>query len=455
MTTDTNLKSYSYLKHLGAKKINIFWFRRDLRLHDNAGLFEALKNENPVLPIFIFDENILNKLNNPMDRRVQFIYKNLQSLKIQLQKMGSDLLVFHGTPLEVFKEIQKSCPLDVVFANHDYEPSAIERDLEIGNFLKSVNRGFRTFKDQCVFEKNEILTDQKKPYTVFTPYKKKWLSTVNEFYLKSYPTENYFFNFLKIRDQFQLLKFESLGFQAQDFVFPKTELNAQLLKDYAAKRDFPAEPTGTSLLGIHLRFGTLSVRELAREGKKFSEVWLSELIWRDFFMQILWHFPHVLQGSFRPQFEKIPWRVNASEFEKWCAGQTGYPLVDAGMRELNATGHMHNRVRMVVASFLTKHLMMHWSLGERYFAKELLDFELSSNNGNWQWAAGTGCDAAPYFRIFNPTSQLEKFDSKLIYVKKWVPEYGTLNYVRPLVEHTFARERTLKVFASVLKGRSE
>lgn len=435
-----------------SQSLTLFWYRRDLRLTDNAGLFHALKNNQNVLGLFIFDIEILQNLESD-DRRVLFIYQKLAHLKTELQKLGSDILIEYGRPIEIFKKLNSQYKILNVYTNHDYEPAAIARDIEVQKFLHSHTIQFLSYKDQCLFEKKEVLTDQQKNYTVFTPYKKKWLSQLSEFYIQSYPVEKYYQNLILIQNPLSLPDLNDLGFQNSDFKFPEQKINLSILKDYHLKRDYPGLEKATSLLGIHLRFGTLSPRLAARVALKHSEVWLSEIIWRDFFMQILWHFPHVVNTSFRPDFEKVQWRQNADDFESWCTGNTGYPLVDAGMRELNTTGHMHNRVRMVTASFLTKHLLMHWSLGERYFAAKLLDYDLSANNGNWQWAAGTGCDAAPYFRIFNPTTQMEKFDSELKYVKKWVPEYGTNRYRKPIVEHSFARERALAEFNRTFKGK--
>ncbi len=429
--------------------ITLFWFRRDLRLTDNSGLFEALKNSDNVLPLFIFDTDILSKLESH-DLRVPFIHNTVLNLKDELQKKKSDLLIEHGNTADIFKKLSEKYKIKSIFANHDYEPSAIRRDKDIDDWAKNKNIEFKTFKDHVIFEKNEILTDQQKPYTVFTPYKKKWLASLSKYYLKSYPVDLYEHHFYKLKLSEPVVTLKQMNFKDSNHVYPETEVQTQILKNYAEKRDFPALDQ-TSKLGLHLRFGTVSPRELAREGKKFSDVWLSELIWRDFFTQILWHFPHVVNGSFRPQYENIKWRKNESDFDRWKNGQTGYPLVDAGMRELNQTGHMHNRVRMVVASFLCKHLLMHWHQGERYFASKLLDYDLSANNGNWQWAAGTGCDAAPYFRVFNPTTQLEKFDKDLVYTKKWVPEFGTSQYTKEIVEHTFARDRALTEYKKGLQ----
>lgn len=435
-----------------ADKITLFWFRRDLRLSDNAGLYYALKNKSSVCPLFIFDTEILKGLPAD-DKRVLFIYRTVSDLKKQMIEKGSDLKVYFGKPLEIFQQIASKINVEAIYLNHDYEPSAIQRDLQVEKWAFQNGIEFHSYKDQCIFEKNEILTDGKKPYTVFTPYKNKWLSQVNKFYLKPYSTLKYEKNFLKIKNKTPLISLQEIGFKDDhDFRFPQCVVSLSMLKSYEKNRDYPFLENGTSKMGLHLRFGTVSIRGLARVGIVHSPVWLSELIWRDFFMQILWHFPNVENESFRIAYEKVMWRNSPMEFKKWSEGQTGYPLVDAGMRELNQTGHMHNRVRMVVASFLTKHLLMHWKQGERYFAQKLLDYDLAANDGNWQWAAGTGCDAAPYFRIFNPDSQQQKFDPDFKYVKKWVPEFGTSSYPSPMVDHKFARERALDAFKTALKN---
>ena len=428
----------------------VFWFRRDLRLEDNAGLYFALKNNSKVLPLFIFDTDILYPLDR-RDARVHFIHQAVSQLKDELQQHQSDLMVRTGRPIEVFKQLVQDFPFSKVYTNQDYEPSAVRRDQEVEKFLKSQGIEFCTHKDQVLFEKDEILTGQGKPYTVYTPYKKKVLEHLSSFYLQSYPNQKYFNSFDKTVRLEEMIGLKDLGFEKSDLVFPGKEISVAMLKNYQQTRDFPALPNGTSRLGIHFRFGTISPRVAARLGKKYSSVWLSELIWRDFFMQILWHYPHVVKSSFRPEYDKIAWRNSKGDFERWCAGETGYPLVDAGMRELNATGYMHNRVRMVVGSFLTKHLLIHWLKGERYFASKLLDYDLAANNGNWQWVAGSGCDAAPYFRIFNPQTQLQKFDPDLEYVKKWVPELNDPRYAKPIIDHNAARERCLREYAKALK----
>ena len=430
--------------------VNIFWFRRDLRLIDNAGLYEALKQSKPVVPVFIFDRNILDKLEDKADRRVEFIHAALEEMQVELKKLGSSLEVYYGTPVEVYKKLFNKYTIEKVFANHDYEPYALERELEITKVLKEKGTSLVTYKDQVILEKSEVLKDDGKPYTVFTPYSRKWKAVLTDYQLKPYPTKKYFSNFYKQTPQ-QIPSLNSMGFVAVDKPFPSKDLKEELINKYAEQRNFPGIE-GTSRLGVHLRFGTISVRHLASESKSLSETYLSELIWRDFYQMILWHFPKVGMGkAFRQEYDNINWRKDAGEFDLWCAGKTGYPIVDAGMRQLNATGFMHNRVRMVVASFLSKHLLLDWRLGEAYFAQKLLDYDLASNNGGWQWAAGSGCDAAPYFRIFNPRLQTEKFDKQLKYIREWVPELDSFDYPKPIVDHDFARKRCLEVYSQALK----
>ncbi len=424
-------------------KKTIFWFRRDFRLDDNAGLYHALKNHTNVLPIFMFDQNILDKLEDKKDARLSFIHHAIGQLKTSLQELGSDLIVLYGKPLSLWDSIVQEHDIDAVYTNHDYEPYALERDGAVKELLQEKGIEFHTFKDQCIFEKSEITKADGKPYTVFTPYSKKWKAKLNDFYLKAYPTEKYFEHFEKRSKAEPIISLEAMGFEATDIPLPTKEVSKAVFVQYGEKRNFPAT-RGTSRLGTHLRFGLISVRKLAAYTKGLSETYLNELIWRDFYMMILHHFPHIVGNAFKPKYDQIEWRKDEGDFQKWCEGKTGYPIVDAGMRELNATGYMHNRVRMIVASFLTKHLLLDWRWGEAYFAKKLLDFELASNNGGWQWAAGTGCDAAPYFRVFNPYTQTEKFDKQLQYIKKWVPEFQDFSYPKPIVEHKFARERALE-----------
>jgi deoxyribodipyrimidine photo-lyase len=434
-------------------EVSIFWFRRDLRLHDNAGLFHALKESKNIIPIFIFDTNILNKLSSSKDKRVNFIYQTLFKIKSELVSLNSDLIILSGTPLESFKKLTKKYEIKSVYTNNDYEPYAVKRDLEVENYLKKIGISFQSYKDQVLFEKDEVLNSQNKPYTVFTAYKNKIIHNLNTQIIKEFNCKIYLRNLLKIKKPSVMIDIKSLGFKYIEFKFPSAEVDIASIKAYEKNRNFPYLKHGTSNLGLHLRFGTISVRKLARIAQLYSSTWLSELIWRDFYKQILWHYPEVLNSSFRKQYNNIKWRNSKTDFNKWKSGLTGYPLVDAGMRELVATGNMHNRVRMIVASFLTKHLLIHWSKGEKYFASLLLDYDLSSNNGNWQWAAGCGCDAAPYFRIFNPLTQAKKFDPNDEYIKKWVPEFNTSMYPKPMVNHNFARQRCFKVYSEGLNKK--
>ncbi len=431
------------------QKINLFWFRRDLRVNDNHGFYKALKSGFPVLPVFIFDTEILDKLNDKQDARLNFIHSKLKDLKAEFEKHDSSLKIIHSKPLDVFKSLIKEFQIDSVFTNADYEPYGIARDAEVKVFLESKNIRFKTFTDHVIFEPGTILKPDNTPYTVFTPYSKKWKAHLENAEFESFPSENKLDGLLKC-EAFDFPELAEIGFEQSNAPVPEPDISEQLIVGYEKKRDFPATH-GTSKLGVHLRFGTISIREVTRLARNLSEVFLGELIWRNFFIDILWHFPQVERKSFKPKYERIEWRNNEAEFELWCKGKTGYPMVDAGMRELNATGFMHNRVRMVAASFLAKHLLIDWRWGEAWFAEKLLDFELASNNGNWQWAAGCGCDAAPYFRVFNPEAQLKKFDPKAEYIQKWVPEYGTVNYAQPMVDHKFARERVLNVYKEALK----
>jgi deoxyribodipyrimidine photo-lyase len=429
--------------------VTIFWFRRDLRLNDNAGLYRALKSGNPVLPVFIFDQEILDKLEDKSDARVTFIYNTIENLRSQLHKHGSSLLVVYDKATNAWDKIIKEYPLAAVYTNHDYEPYAAKRDNVVKEKLKQHRIAFHTFKDQVIFEKDEVTKDDGKPYTVYTPYQRKWYATLKPFYLKSYPTEKYLDKLVKI-NHLPLPSLNEMGFVKSEAHFPDREYK-EVIGDYAAKRDFPATK-GTSHMGLHLRFGTVSIRELAKTAHGYhNKTWLNELIWREFYMMILHHFPHTMDHAFRPEYDRIKWVNDEGQFKAWCEGQTGYPIIDAGMRELNATGFMHNRVRMIVASFLTKDLLIDWRWGEHYFARKLLDYEMASNVGGWQWAAGSGTDAAPYFRIFNPESQTKKFDPELKYIKKWVPEYADFGkYPKPIIDHAFARDRCLKAFKAAL-----
>ncbi len=431
--------------------ISICWFRRDLRLDDNAALYHALKSGYAVLPLFIFDRNILDQLENKTDRRVEFIYNTIAGLKDRLQQSGATMEVLYGRPETIFRHLLATYDIAAVYTNTDYEPYATERDGEIGKLLAARMIPFHAYKDQVIFEKNEVLKEDGSPYTVFTPYSRKWKSKLNDFYLSDYPTKKYHRHFLQ-REPAPMPDLRAMGFEPGDGSFPPPAIQGDLLKKYSTKRDYPAIP-GTSRLGLHLRFGTISIRELARKAAGLSETYLKELIWRDFYQMILWHFPKVGKGqAFKAVYDRIKWRNNEKEFAIWCAGQTGYPLVDAGMRELTATGFMHNRIRMVTASFLAKHLLIDWRWGEAWFAEKLLDFDLAANNGGWQWAAGSGCDAAPYFRVFNPTLQAKKFDPDGSYIRRWVPEWEEPTYPSPMVDHDLARKRALDVYGKAVKG---
>ena len=422
----------------------LFWFRRDLRLTDNAGLFYALKEKPIVLPLFIFDSQILERLEDKNDGRVDFIYQTITDLKAQLEKLGSTLLVLYGDPAEIFRKISPAA----VYANEDMEPYAQRRDDMVSKILTQKGSSLKTFKDHVIFARDEVLKDDGKPYTIFTPYSRKWKSKCSAFYLSSYPSEKLLMNLVKA-NPLSIPSLEEIGFEKSGLTFPDRVIRKSIITHYHQQRNYPATQ-GTTRLSVHLRFGTVSIRKLARLANRTNEVWLNELIWRDFYHMILCHFPHVENQSFKPAYDRIVWRNDPDEFNKWCEGKTGYPIVDAGMRELNATGFMHNRVRMIVASFLSKHLLIDWRWGEAYFARKLLDYDLAANNGGWQWASGSGCDAAPYFRVFNPQLQTEKFDPELLYINRWVPEVNTSDYPLPMVDHKVARIRALNVYKEAL-----
>lgn len=422
----------------------IFWFRRDLRLTDNAGLHAALQSGYPVVPLFIFDPEILSKLEDRADRRVDFIFQALQQLNHQLKEYGSRLIVRYGKPVDVIKELTEELQVFAIYTNRDYEPYARNRDAGVENWLKVNGTGFHTFKDQVIFEPGEVLKSDGKPYTIYTPYSKLWKTLLSQQPPGSYPSEhlNRYATGLSLQS---LSTLDEIGFQPSGIIYQAPVVVSERIRHYHETSDIPAIE-GTTRLSVHLRFGTVSIRELVRIALIENETWLGELIWREFFMTILYFFPQVTERSFKPAYDSICWRNNEEEFERWCRGRTGYPIVDAGMRELLATGHMHNRVRMIAASFLTKHLLIDWRWGEAWFARHLLDFDLSANNGNWQWAAGCGCDAAPYFRIFNPYEQTKKFDSRLEYIGKWVPEFQQSDYEAPVVDHSKARLRALEAY---------
>ena len=428
-------------------QVSIFWFRRDLRLEDNVGLCQALSSDHPVQPIFIFDQNILSKLEDKRDARVHFIHTQLQGLNEKLTTHGGQLDVRVGDPMEIWQQLLKDYQIEEVFANRDYEPYALRRDKEVYDLLAENGIRFRGFKDQVIFEKSEVTKDDGKPYTVYTPYSKKWKSFLREEHLQSHPSEE--LKFWYSNTGLNLPSLQDIGFEESPIQIPKKVIGKDKIRDYHKTRDIPSF-FGTSRLGVHLRFGTISIRTLATLARATNEKFFNELIWREFYQMILYHFPHVVEGNFKKSYDLVKWRTDEADFHKWCDGKTGFPIVDAGMRELNETGYMHNRVRMITASFLCKDLLIDWKWGEAYFAKKLLDFDLASNNGGWQWAAGTGVDAAPYFRIFNPASQQAKFDPDFKYIKKWVPEFGTDAYPQPMVDHKLARERTLSAYKDAL-----
>jgi deoxyribodipyrimidine photo-lyase len=427
----------------------IFWFRRDLRLEDNAGLFFALNQYDTVIPLFIFDRQILDLLDNKEDKRVSMIYLMLQKINTELGKHGSSILIKYGHVTEVFGEITSDYQIDAVFCNRDYEPETIRRDKQVEQLLQQRGIVFHTFRDQVIFESDEILKDDGKPYTVFTPYSKKWKQKLQTKNYQSFPSEELLSKC--IRKQFEMPDLTFTGFYLSLKSVPEPVIDSAIIRNYHETRNFPANLQGTSSLSIHLRFGTVSVRKLVATALQENETWLNELIWREFFKSILHHFPEVTKHAFKKQYDMIEWRNNEADFERWRTGTTGFALVDAGMRELSSTGLMHNRVRMLTAGFLTKHLLIDWKWGEAWFASLLLDYDLSANNGNWQWAAGSGCDAAPYFRIFNPDEQIRKFDPEHEYIRRWVPEFGTPAYPEKMVDHVFARQRALVTYQKALR----
>ena len=429
--------------------VAIHWFRRDLRLNDNTALYHALTTHQHVLPLFIFDTSILDELPAD-DKRVSFIHDTLSAIDAELRRMGSGLLVMHGRPEEVWANLLSTYTISAVYTNHDYEPYAQLRDTAIGKILATHQVPFHTYKDQVIRERDEVMKDDGTPYTVYTPYSKKWKATLPEDAYAPRPSEKYQDAFYRAAIP-SMPSLEQMGFTYNDPGVPAPVADENIIRHYHETRDFPGV-MGTTRISVHLRFGTVSIRRLMDVAQRLNEKYWNELIWREFYQMILWNFPHVVGNAFKKEYDRIQWRNHAAEFEAWCTGMTGYPIVDAGMRELNATGYMHNRVRMIVASFLTKDLLIDWRWGEAYFAQKLLDFDLASNNGGWQWAAGCGVDAAPYFRIFNPAEQTRKFDPKGIYIRKWVPELDTMQYPFPIVDHALARKRTLEAYQVALKG---
>lgn len=432
-------------------ELTLFWHRRDLRLHDNSGLYKALKSGRPVQPVFIFDRKILDEL-EPRDARVVFIHRELDRLRQEYAKHGANLKVYYGNPTEVWEGIVQDFEVAEVWLNRDYEPYAISRDKDIFAFLESRGIALKGSKDHVVFEKDEVVKDDGKPYTVFTPYMKRWKAQLAAHPIERFPSETLLAQCFQA-EVTELPTLGSMGFEDFDHPFPEPHVAKETLSRYSETRDIPSIQ-GTSRLSVHLRFGTVSIRECVLQGLAHSEKWLNELIWRDFYQMILYHFPHTVRQAFKPQYDRVEWINNESQFKAWCEGRTGYPIVDAGMRELNATGFMHNRVRMITASFLTKHLLIDWRWGERYFARKLLDFELASNVGGWQWAASSGCDAAPYFRVFNPSTQTVRFDPDERYIRRWVPEVHGSDYPQPIVEHKMARQRAIDRVKSAVSQSS-
>lgn len=429
-------------------EIDICWLRRDLRLSDNTALYHALRSKFPVLLIFIFDKEILDKLENKKDKRVSFILEMLKQINSDLKKHNSGLYVLTDTPTNAFEKICNDFEVKEVFTNQDYEPYAIERDSKIKKFLEDKRIVFHSYKDQVIFEKSEVVKPDGEPYTIFTPYSNKWKEKFKKEGAKEVHSEKYLSNLFKIKP-FHFPSLKEIGFEEINAEFPNLNISEKLIRNYDETRNIPSVD-GTSFASMYLRFGTVSVRDLVILANKINEKWLNELIWREFYMMILFHFPYVVNENFKKKYDDLKWRNNEKEFELWCKGETGFPIVDAGMRQLNETGWMHNRVRMIVAGFLCKDLLIDWRWGEAYFAEKLLDYELSSNNGNWQWAAGTGCDAAPYFRIFNPNEQIKKFDPQLIYIKRWIKDFRP-GYLPEIIKHDFARKRALEVYKKALE----
>ena len=425
----------------------IFWFRRDLRIDDNHALFRALKSGFDVLPIFIFDTDITNKLNKN-DHRINYINKVINELNDKLLTKKKKINTFTGRQKDIIKKLIKKLKIKEIYVNKDYEPYAHERDNEIKKICEENNVTYNSFKDHVIFEEDEIVKTDGTPYVVYTPYSKKWIEKYNSTQPKTYNSEKYLDNLV----DFNTIEIDNIRkIINEKIILPENyTLNNDLIDKYEDTRNFPALDS-TSRIGINLRFGTVSIRKIVRKSySRLNNTYLKELIWREFFMQILWHFPHTTKRSFKDKYERIEWRNDMEDFKLWCDGKTGYPIVDAGMNQLNETGFMHNRLRMVVGSFLCKHLLIDWRLGEKYFADKLFDYEQASNIGNWQWVAGCGVDAAPYFRIFNPESQQKKFDKDLLYIKKWIPNFKENNYIKKIVEHKFARERCLNTYKKAL-----
>ena len=424
-------------------EVTIFWFRRDLRLEDNCALYHAHLETWPVQPVFIFDTDILDNLDNKRQARVEFIHAGIVRLQHELRQCGASMDVRIGTPLQVWETLCTDYVIRAVWTNRDHEPYARKRDRAVWRLLQGKGIPFRAKKDHTLFERDEIVKKDGRPYLVYTPYSKAWKGKLTNEDLLPYPSSAQT-NWMQAAEK-PVPEISQLGFKPSGISFPSRKPDEDIIRNYHKTRDFPAI-RGTTRMGVHLRFGAVSIRRLASMAMANNEKYLDELIWRDFYQAILWHFPKVATHNFDARCDGIEWRNNREEFDRWRTGTTGFPLVDAGMRELNSTGFMHNRLRMITASFLSKHLLVDWRWGEAWFAEKLLDYELASNNGGWQWAAGTGVDAAPYFRIFNPYAQADKFDRDRKYICRWVPEYDTPDYPPPMVEHKSARARALMTY---------
>jgi deoxyribodipyrimidine photo-lyase len=473
---------------LTAYDASLFWFRRDLRDEDNAGLYYALTSSQRVYCAFIFDREILDRLPARADRRVQFIWESVRELKQALRSRGGDLVILHERATEAIPALARRLGAQAVFANGDYEPAAVARDARVEAALAADGRRFHRAKDHVVFEKDEVLTQAGGRFVVFTPYRNAWLKKVDEFFLKAYPVARHAQRLAAPPFACEIPALEALGFARTDLAAIPVHagmsgargLFADFLSrigDYKALRDFPGEKA-VSFLSVHNRFGTISIRELARHAwtrrGEGAATWLAELIWRDFYFQILWHNPHAANSAFRPEYDALAWPNDERLFRAWCDARTGFPIVDAAMRQLSQTGYMHNRLRMIVASFLVKDLLVDWRWGEKHFADNLIDFDLAANNGGWQWAASTGCDAQPYFRIFNPVSQSERFDPRGVFVRRYVPELARVgdrfihapwtmgreqqqacgcvigrDYPAPVVDHAMQREKALSLYKAV------
>ncbi len=466
-----------------AQTLALVWLRRDLRLDDNAAIYHAFRSGSVVVPVFVFDKKILDPLPRA-DRRVEFIHGSVAQLKGELHALGVDLLVRHGVAADEIVGLARALEVEAVYCNHDYEPEAIKRDEGVAAELQKAGIRFLTFKDQVILEKDEVRTATGGMFSVFTPYMKAWRKACDGFQLKAYPVRRYLAALQRARARTDAItggyRFEQTNLSALG-IKPGSDGAADLFQDfldridgYRDRRNFPGVK-GVSYLSVHLRFGTISIRTLARtamaHGGEGAETWVNELIWREFYHQILWHRPDVVGHAFKSDLDDLAFSKNEEHFKAWCEGRTGYPIVDAAMRQLNETGYMHNRLRMIAASFLVKDLLIDWRWGEAYFAEKLIDFDLAANNGGWQWAAGTGCDAQPYFRIFNPVSQAQKFDAEGKFIRRYVPELAKLDadalfapwlarpldlaaagvrlgvtYPEPIVDHAVQRDKALKLF---------